>query len=1029
MSDYGTFESLGHEGYDKKIAAEKRDEALDRAAARIIEDTGDFFRNAASQDDFNQRWDMGITNVRRAAAKETETSDDTMNAIRERVAALTIDTKPKPRKRATRRKASAPAKRRTATHVTWENDGFGTDMFGNEYTISLGGAGEYDLTVNDGLTTTTVGRYPTREQAQDAARAVYARRSARRKQAALVWVEDPMEPDEYLGSDPALGTNQYAIVFNGVGWELILESLLSHHSETIGVYDSIDAAKQAADHALVSARRTTSRRTARRKQAAQWENDGENAVRIEFPPGYWYRVQETFQGDFEVSHNGDDGTPWTFGPYDTLEEAKAEAIDDAKTRGVYREASHRVAMDIDWMEDNGEFYGANSRGELCHITPIPGGGYSLMTGTTRGSRSHRTEHATLEEAKAAADLPPSQRAARRKAASVSPEQVTIDGKTGYMYQTDGLYDYLVYPNADGTYWDLYSKYRINDRFVWSQAGLNLSEAQQEAVYQIENDTRFTDNPDREAPKATATTLNTPKGDTIRIASRRKSSALTWEQDGVGAYADKGDNTAYHIFKYPGDEYFSIKYYSDRANGDGRIIDHASTLDEAKSIAEQEDTSGRTARRKRAFNSYTDWADFSAVDEAGYAVDTSDGGTYYVVTTDGASWTVYFESLEGDMETVRDNISDPDVAKAVAGDHNVNRRPNAYDRTSTRRKQAWRITKNRDWSGSQLRQVSDTMYSIYPPSGADNIDGRFAVQKAIDRSRMVRRMELRYAPPWTSTNMPDDVVVGYYDTPEEAFQAVLSGEAFNKLDQIKNSNFKGAGRKQAWAMSDDGMTYTSTQVQDSFDCPACGTGNKLGFSRCACGKQWNSYTIEGANGERRMVAREVEARPEAVLAKRRQAGRRRITQNRKVTMNSSQHDIHRRAQRKQAGTLQWTQDPQEPNSWSAESGPWAFDIVIGTDLWVFKDYQDGDMPISVKTYPDTDSAKRAAEDIANGIADPDQGVTARRKRLAGRTEESRTKSAYQAGRRAAQRNLPPNPNAPLAYLTGYRDYLRSAIKRG
>mgnify|MGYP001761663208 FL=1 len=589
MSDYGTFESLGHEGYDKKIAAEKRDEALDRAAARIIEDTGDFFRNAASQDDFNQRWDMGITNVRRSAAKETETSDDTMNAIRDRVAALTLDTKPKPRKRAPRRKASAPAKRRTATHVTWESDGFGTDMFGNEYTISLGGAGEYDLTVNDGLTTTTVGRYPTREQAQDAARTVYARRFAGRKQSALVWVEDPMEPDEYLGSDPALGENQYAIVFNGVGWELILESLLSHHSETIGVYDSIDAAKQAADHALVSARRTTSRRTARRKQAAQWENDGENAVRIEFPPGYWYRVQETFQGDFEVSHNGDDGTPWTFGPYDTLEEAKAEAIDDAKTRGVYREASHRVAMDIDWMEDNGEFYGANSRGELCHITPIPGGGYSLMTGTTRGSRSHRTEHATLEEAKAAADLPPSQRSARRKAASVSPEQVTIDGKTGYMYQTDGLYDYLVYPNADGTYWDLYSKYRINDRFVWSQAGLNLSEAQQEAVYQIENDTRFTDNPDREAPKATATTLNTPKGDTIRIASRRKSSALTWEQDGVGAYADKGDNTAYHIFKYPGDEYFSIKYYRDRANGDGRIIDHASTLDEAKSIAEQEDT--------------------------------------------------------------------------------------------------------------------------------------------------------------------------------------------------------------------------------------------------------------------------------------------------------------------------------------------------------------------------------------------------------------------------------------------------------
>lgn len=1028
MSDYGTFESLGHEGYDKKIAAEKRDEALDRAAARIIEDTGDFFRNAASQDDFNQRWDMGITNVRRAAAKETDTSDDTMNAIRERVAALTIDTKPKPRKRA-----------------------------------------------------------------------------------------------------------------------------------------------------------------ARRKQAAQWENDGENAVRIEFPPGYWYRVQETFRGDFEVSHNGDDGTPWTFGPYDTLEEAKAEAIDDAKTRGVYREASHRVAMDIDWMEANGEFYGANSRGELCHITPIPGGGYSLMTGTTRGSRSHRTEHATLEEAKAAADLPPSQRAARRKDASVSPEQVTIDGKTGYMYQTDGLYDYLVYPNVDGTYWDLYSKYRTNDHFLWSQAGLSLSEAQQEAEFQVENDKRFTGNPDRDAPKATATTLRTPKGDTVRLASRRKSSALTWEQDGVGAYADKGDNTAYHIFKYPGDEYFSIKYYSDRMNGDGRIIDHASTLDEAKSIAEQEDVSGRTARRKRAFNSYTDWSDFSGGGETGYIVDTSDGGTYYVVTTDGASWSVYFEPLVGDMETVQTDITDPDVAKAWAGHHQFKRLPNAYASRSAR-------------------------------------------------------------------------------------------------------------RKQAWSLGADGMTYTSDVAQDGFDCPSCGTGNKLGFSRCACGKQWNSYTIEGANGERRMVAREVEARPEAVLANRRRQARRKraasewfqrgnserielpggvwcevsemsgkpggpygfiygdgesvsgnvydigfptmeqakaaaldevgfggITANRRrqagrarhstrrakrrtastftwdqdghnpngvsvgvfndgwsfeleqydnymyeyrlyspdqrgvvgaygfdtedaaISEAERQHTFHttgedpynrngkpsgkalqllsnrrpmegrnksayqagrRAAQRKQAGTLQWTQDPQEPKSWSAESGQWAFDIVVGTDLWVFKDYQDGDMPISVKTYPDTDSAKRAAEDIANGNADPDQGVTARRKRTSSESlvwdttggvsyadlpgggggyfrvqelgggdadlflrlykdsEEEKvgeygsmadaqaaaqekydtpgflysarrprragrksSNSAYDVGYRAARRNAPLNPDAPLAYLTGYRDYLRSAIERG
>lgn len=1004
MSDYGTFESLGHEGYDKKIAAEKRDEALDRAAARIIEDTGDFFRNAASQDDFNQRWDMGITNVRRSAAKETETSDDTMNAIRERVAALTIDTKPKPRKRATRRKASAPAKRRTATHVTWENDGFGTDMFGNEYTISLGGAGEYDLTVNDGLTTTTVGRYPTREQAQDAARTVYARRFAGRKQSALVWVEDPMEPDEYLGSDPALGENQYAIVFNGVGWELILESLLSHHSETIGVYDSIDAAKQAADHALVSARRTNSRRTAHRKQAAQWENDGENAVRIEFPPGYWYRIQETFQGDFEVSHNGDDGTPWTFGPYDTLEEAKAEAIDDAKTRGVYREASHRVAMDIDWMEDNGEFYGANSRGELCHITPIPGGGHSLMTGTTRGSQSHRTEHATLEEAKAAADLPPSQRSARRKAASVSPEQVAIDGKTGYMYQTDGLYDYLVYPNADGTYWDLYSKYRINDRFVWSQAGLNLSEAQQEAVSQIENDTRFTDNPDREAPKATATTLNTPKGDTIRIASRRKSSALTWEQDGVGAYADKGDNTAYHIFKYPGDEYFSIKYYSDQMNGDGRIFDHALTLDEAKSIAEDEDASGRTARRRAARRKRASITWVPADNMGGEALTgTSDDGTsfdLYYGDDDLYHVVAYYPDGEVGADQTYETLAD-------AKNHTEWAMRSAH-RQASRRKQAWRITKNRDWSGSQLRQVSDTMYSIYPPSGADNIDGRFAVQKAIDRSRMVRRMELRYAPPWTSTNMPDDVVVGYYDTPEEAFQAVLSGEAFNKLDQIKNSNFKGAGRKQAWAMSDDGMTYTSTQAQSSFDCPSCGAGNKIGFSRCACGKQWNSYTIEGTNGERRMVAREVEARPEAVLAnRRRQARRKRAASEWFQRGNSERIEL--------PGGV-WCEVSEMSGK---PGGPYGF---------IYGDGESDSGHVYDIGFPTMEQAKAAALDEVGfgGITANRRRQAARRRAQAGRESSN---PAYNAGRRAAQRNLPPNPNAPLAYLTGYRDYLRSAIKRG
>jgi len=946
MSDYGTFESLGHEGYDKKIAAEKRDEALDRAAARIVEDTGDFFRNAASRDDFNQRWDMGITNVRRSAAKETETSDDTMNAIRDRVAALTLDTKPKPRKRATRHASTfllwddydthehaemstgghrvtyditynsdgtvslwyndsgrldddqlignhatvdeakqaadehyhanrtarhSRRKRRTATHVTWEDDGFGTDMFGNEYTISLGGAGEYDLTVNDGLTTTTVGRYPTREQAQDAARTVYARRTARRKQASLAWTDGApgfFEDGTIQPTIRATGPDGTLYIIAPENYSYTLQAIKGSVAtvliEGVGEFQAMQVAE---DHA--------NGRTARRKSAAlQWEDLDGTPIAYLRPDSDDYYSVHIINGQYYAAYHLDyeDKSGWRVGgPYATEAEAKEGALADAIAEGWITASRKR---------------------------PAP-------TNT-----AHR-------------------RTARRKAASVAPEQVTIDGKTGYMYQTDGLYDYLVYPNAEGTYWDLYSKYRTKDRFVWSEAGLSLDEAQQEAVYQVENDGRFTDNPDREAPKATATTMGTPKGDTIRIASRRKSSALTWEQDGVGAYADKGDNTAYHIFKYPGDEYFSIKYYSDRMNGDGRIFDYAATLDEAKSVAEQEDASGRTARRRSA-------------------------------------------------------------------------------RRASRRNQA-------------------------------------------------------------STNRR---------------------------------------RKQAWSLGADGMTYTSDVAQDGFDCPSCGTGNKLGFSRCACGKQWNSYTIEGVNGERRMVAREVEARPEAVLAKRRQSGRtanrktalvlqwspnsdyiedrytaeamghsfvveynpstdlyegsidgeivmeqethweaqnslaslakerfsrrtdrRRTTQNRKGTMNSSQHDMHRRAQRKQAGVLQWTQDPQEPKSWSAESGQWAFDIVIGTDLWVFKDYQDGDMPLSVKTYPDTDSAKRAAEDIANGIADPDQGVTARRANRVRRAQENSDKLAYQAGRRAAQRNLTPSPAAPLAYLTGYRDYLRSTIKRG
>ena len=126
-------------------------------------------------------------------------------------------------------------------------------------------------------------------------------------------------------------------------------------------------------------------------------------------------------------------------------------------------------------------------------------------------------------------------------------------------------------------------------------------------------------------------------------------------------------------------------------GEPELVGTYATLSEAVNDGTGQVMTLTARRRKRAsghkgsFNSYTDWSDFSGGGETGYIVDTSDGGTYYVVTTDGgASWSVYFEPLVGDMVTVQTDIPDPDVAKAWAGHHQFKRLPNAYGRRSARR---------------------------------------------------------------------------------------------------------------------------------------------------------------------------------------------------------------------------------------------------------------------------------------------------------------------------------------------------------
>ena len=456
----------------------------------------------------------------------------------------------------------------------------------------------------------------------------------------------------------------------------------------------------------------------------------------------------------------------------------------------------------------------------------------------------------------------------------------------------------------------------------------------------------------------------------RTSARRKFSALTWEQDGVGAYADKGDNTAYHIFKYPGDEYFSIKYYSDRMNGDGRIFDYAATLDEAKSIAEQEDASGRTARRKRASLAWTDGAPGFFEDGTIQPTIRATGpdGTLYIIAPENYAYTL--KAITGSDITVLVEGVGEIQAKQVAEDH-------ANGRTARRKRASITWVPADNMGGEALTGTSDdgTSFDLY--YGDDDLYH----------------------------------VVAYYPNGE-----VGADQTYETLADAKNhtewatrsAHRQASRRKQAWSLGADGMTYTSDVAQDGFDCPACGTGNKLGFSRCACGKQWNSYTIEGANGERRMVAREVEARPEAVLAnRRRQARRKRAASEWFQRGNSERIEL--------PGGV-WCEVSEMSGK---PGGPYGF---------IYGDGESDSGHVYDIGFPTMEQAKAAALDEVGfgGITANRRRQAARRRAQAGRESSN---PAYNAGRRAAQRNLPVNPAAPLAYLTGYRDYLRSAIKRG
>ena len=603
--DYGPFESLGHEGYSDKVAAEKREETLDRAAARVMENVGDYFRNASNRADFNQRWDFAQKDVRHFVGIEAATTDETMAEVRKRVASLTF--------------------------------------------------------------------------------------SGRKQASTISWSEDTENPGEFIGTFDSAEGKQYVIVYNGNGYELILEGSDAMDDKTIGTYDTVDAAKQAAEGAVTARRRSATRHHPDRlKQAAQWENADHGAQRIEFPPGYWYRVQETIRGDFEVTYNDTDGTPWTMGPYSTMDEAKAEAIADAKSRGVYREARRK-----------------------------------------------------------------------RASGSITWSPATIDGISGELGKT--------------------------------------------------------------------TT--------------------------VGA-----------------SQYFVIPT---------RLVNHPN------------------------YNPANPWYDL-------YVFRPSDYRDKFVYLTEG--------------------LGSADEAKA--------------------------------WAEDDARQAA-------PNPGSQNAE-------------------------------PNGITL--------------------------HSSRRTARRKQAWSLGADGMTYTSDVAQDGFDCPSCGTGNKLGFSRCSCGKQWNSYTIKTPNGGQKMLAREVEARPEAILAnRRRQARRKRANAEEQV-----------KALGLKSASFQWDQDGHNPNGVS---------VGVFDDGWEFELENIGPAEYEYRLYrPDVDGAVSAAygfTDEQSAIAEAERqhtfhttgvdphgrgGLPVRNDITVLTSLDKKADREFIAGWKTAERDRPLRRGVSSETVAGYRAYRKAHATR-
>lgn len=790
---YGTFESLDHEGYHATVAAEKREETLDRAAARVMENVGDYFRNSTNREDFNDRWKFAADDVRRFIAMEAATTDENVDAVRARVAAL-----------------ATPARDKTAS-LTWDGGSPGFDTDGNPYpTIRAKGAsgilyviapddeGTYILTAIEGATSTIFADgFPEQEckeiaeeyeQTKTAAnKAPSGRSESRRKSASgdLNWIAE--EGFEFSGWNAALpGTS----VEDEIGYSIL-------------------------------------------------EMDGRYSVYYENEP----KGQDETLADGSIT---------------SLDEAKALAERHYQNNKMARTAA------LQWRENTPDVFTATIAGHTFTVQYRDSDGLwdCLIDGEIVGTEETDWEGKNLLGVMAK-EYAYGSRKARRKGSFNSYtdwSDFSGGGETGYIVDTsDGGTYYVV--TTDGASWSVYFESLVGDM-----------------------ETVVTDISDPDVAKAWAghhQFKRLPNAYGHRKA-RRKRASLNWEQDGIGAYADKGDNTSYHIFKYPGDEYFSIKYYSNQTSGIGRIFDYAATLDEAKSIAEQEDASGRTARRTSHTTQSRRVARLRAIARRKAQArhrDSSREGTGRPqrqarrTRTAEAGYPPVLVELTDLIDEIGNTPGVPATASSTL--HDVLNADGDGGSAVADRIEGWMNSNDMElfpsYSIEALRETADRLrgqegnYLTARRKSAglryETIYGDYSTQEVAEYNG--QKIVIDRTGPSDFSVLVDGQKVGHERTEAEA--KALAERTVGVS----------TARKQAWTVSDDGMTYTSDQVQSHFDCPSCGNRNGRGFSRCACGKQWNSYSIDTPNGGQKMIAREVEARPEAVLANRRRQARRKL----------------------------------------------------------------------------------------------------------------------------------------------------------